>query len=886
MPAVTAPRIGSYEIVSTLGAGGMGEVFRAWDYRLQRDVAIKVVKGSTSDPEWQQRFLQEARAAGGLNHPNILTIHDVGVEEGVPYLVTELVDGESLQSLIKSRALPLDRALDLAVQILDGLVAAHQAGIVHRDLKPANIMITKAGRVKLLDFGLAKQVSRAADSAPRDLTEPGLIIGTATYMSPEQARGEPVDVRSDQFSFGLILYEMLAGTPAFDRGSAVRTMAAIIDEECRPVSALNPSVPAPLVWIVDRCLAKDRDNRYASTFDLFFDLKAVRDRAKDLVSSQPAPTAKRHSRIPLCIAVALCAVLTGLLGRALWLSRETVDFNQYRLLPLASSGVFEGEPAWSPDGKNIAYTGDVGRVRQIFVRNLSAFAAAQITRGLQDCTQPFWSADGTRVLYISAEQSGVPALWSVGATGGAPRRLRSNVVAASISQDGKLAYLQPEQGEGISLWVAPSAQSPDAKRYGQGDWLKRSFSRGYLAFSPDGKSIGLWLATWTGKSEFWLLPFPSGEPRRAFTFEDGIYPFHWMPDNRRILFGGAVPGAIGSDLHIADLQTGRFIPISRTTRDALQPALSPDTKHIAFTIAEHDFDVWHASVANPDLQPLISSSRNEYSPAWSPVGNQLAFVSDRTGRVQIWVKTFPDGWARPLVSAKDLNRGWVSSFDDLSYSADGQRLAFTATRAGTHSIYVFNSAGGPLVKLTTDDAEERSPSWSPDGNTVAFADNTKNGSWLATASSGGDGSPTLVRKFASVHNVRWSPRGDLIACNTRDTLFLVSPDGTVAKAASTAQWLTFDWLDNGTKLIGVVRQADGSRVLASLDVASGAVAELAQMDLPSVAEIGRISVARQRGEIALAASRPRGDIWTVEGFPGSRSVASALSNLFMLPSSK
>lgn len=191
MTVVAGNRIGRYEIVSALGEGGMGEVFRAWDYRLQREVAIKLVKASSGDPEWQRRFLQEARSAGGLNHPNILTVHDVGLEDGIPYLVTELIEGEPLRNILKKGRLPLPKSIDFALQIVDGLSAAHRAGVVHRDLKPANIMVTKAGHIKLLDFGLAKQLNAAPGEQIAELTEPGLIIGTATYMSPEQARGEP-----------------------------------------------------------------------------------------------------------------------------------------------------------------------------------------------------------------------------------------------------------------------------------------------------------------------------------------------------------------------------------------------------------------------------------------------------------------------------------------------------------------------------------------------------------------------------------------------------------------------------------------------------------------------------------------------------------------------
>lgn len=859
--------IGPYEILAPLAAGGMGEVFRAWDYRLQREVAVKVVKNPGGDPEWQQRFLQEARAVGGLNHPNILTVHEVGVDGAAPYIVTELIDGDPLRSMLKSGALPLKKALDIAIQILDGLVAAHAAGIVHRDLKPANIMVTKAGLVKLLDFGLAKRI-HATPRQAKELTEPGLIIGTATYMSPEQARGEQVDIRSDQFSLGLVLYEMLTGIAAFDRGSAVSTLAAIVNEDCPPITSASP-IPRPLAWIVERCLMKDRACRYASTFDLYYDLKLLRDRLND-VEPAPPPQARKSTRLaPLVTCISACLLLAALAGRLLWISKDRVDLRQYRLSPVATSETFEGEPAWSRDGKNIAFTADVGHVRQVFVRSRSAHAAAQITRSAQDCSEPFWSLDGSQVLYLSMDESGAPALWSVGASGGEPRRIRTGVMAASIAPTGAFAYLRPEPGEGLSLWIAGSPSSSDARRYSQGDWSRRSFSRGYLSFSPDGKSIGVWLATSSGLSEFWVLPYPTGQPRRAFTFEDGVYPFQWMPDSKRILFGGALPGSIGSDLHIADIASGHFLPITKTTQDAEQPAISPDATQIAFTVAENDFDLLQLSTADPALKPLVSTSLNEFSPAWSPVGSQIALATDRTGVAQIWLKSVSDGWERMLLSAKDLGSSWISSFNDLSFAKDGQRLAFAANRAGSHSIYVFNSAGGSPIKLTTQTEEERAPSWSPDGNSLAFAVNTKGEWWLATASSGGGSAPKLLRKFPSLHDVRWSPTGALIACNTHNALLVVSPDGQNMKTVSTAQWQTFDWDQKGITLIGIVHHADGKRFLASLDSATGKLTEIAMLDLPSIAEIDRISISPDGLHIALAASKPRGDIWMLEGFPGT-----------------
>jgi Tol biopolymer transport system component len=565
----------------------------------------------------------------------------------------------------------------------------------------------------------------------------------------------------------------------------------------------------------------------------------------------------------------LCLAIAGFSARLFMAGQHSIDLRKYRLSPLATTGVYEGEPAWSPDGKNIAFTEVVGDVREVFVRNLSAYAAAQITHSARDCGQPFWSPDGTRIFYIGSDDAGESDLWSVGASGGAPQQLRKNVKAAAIGPNGALAYLAIESGEGLSLWVAPDARSSQAARYKNERWPYSSFSDGYVSFSPDGKSIGLWLASGRGSSELWTIPYPAaGEPRRALTSEDAVYPFHWMPDSRRILFGGVLPGTIGADLHIADLATGEIVPITKTTQDALQPAISPDAKHIAFTVSEHGFDLLQATLADPTLKPLLASSLNELSPAWSPVNSQLAFVTDRTGTPQIWVKSIDDGWERPVVSAKDLGRSWVSSFGDLSFSADGQRLAFTASRAGTHLIYLFNFAGGPLIQLLSQIEEERSPSWSPDGVSLAFALNRNGHWWLATASSSGNTTPSLIRQLPSIHDVRWSPAGNGIACNTRDALFLVSPDGQQIKTISNAQWVTFDWLKDGSGLVGILRHPDGSRFFASVDVATGSLRELGALNLPSLAEIGRISLSRQTQRIALAVSKPRGDIWMLEGFPG------------------
>ncbi|MEX0878766.1 MAG: serine/threonine-protein kinase [Thermoanaerobaculia bacterium] len=283
LPAGT--RLGPYELLSALGAGGMGEVYRARDTRLAREVAIKVLPAELSaDEDRLRRFEQEARSASALNHPNIVTVYDIGRADSVSYIALELVVGETLREILAAGPLPLKRTLSIAAQVADGLAKAHAAGIVHRDLKPENIMVSKDGFAKILDFGLAKLTQSETGSVDRSRattlageTEPGVVLGTAGYMSPEQASGRAVDFHSDQFSLGAILYEMAGGERAFAGASTVETLVAIIRDEPRALASVNPKAPAPLRWIVDRCLAKDPEGRYDSTRDLARDLQSLRE---------------------------------------------------------------------------------------------------------------------------------------------------------------------------------------------------------------------------------------------------------------------------------------------------------------------------------------------------------------------------------------------------------------------------------------------------------------------------------------------------------------------------------------------------------------------------------------------------------------------------------
>jgi eukaryotic-like serine/threonine-protein kinase len=380
MTLPSGARLGPYEVIAPLGAGGMGEVYRARDTRLSREVALKVLPAElAADPGRLKRFEKEARAASALNHPNIVTIYEIGQADSISYIAMERVEGSTLRELLVSGSLPMKKLLQVATQIADGLAKAHEAGIVHRDLKPENVMATKDGLVKILDFGLAKLTQSVTGSGEgsqlqtETKTSPGMVVGTASYMSPEQASGEQVDFRSDQFSFGSILYEMATGKRAFSRKTGVDTLAAILNEEPEPISAVNSQAPAPLRWIVERCHAKEPEHRYASSADLARDLSSLRDHVAELSSGSGARVAPPTSRrlFPRRLLFGALILLAGAgLG---WVAARSIRQKPplYSRLTFRRGEIFNAR--FNPDGQTVSYTAArVGRDPHIFTSRMDS----------------------------------------------------------------------------------------------------------------------------------------------------------------------------------------------------------------------------------------------------------------------------------------------------------------------------------------------------------------------------------------------------------------------------------------------------------------------------------------------------------------------------------
>jgi len=747
-PAVwpmTTKTISHYEILAPIGEGGMGVVYRALDTRLGRPVALKLIRpDGPIDGESRKRFVQEARAASALNHPHIVTIHDIGQDQGVDFIAMEFVAGASLAWVIAQSQLRIEDGLKYAVQIADALTAAHAAGILHRDLKPANIMVSDKGSIKVLDFGLAK-LTESVEFKPIDErastgtapaggqlhTEEGTILGTAAYMSPEQAEGKPADARSDVFSFGAVLYEMITGRRAFTGATRMSTLAAILTRAPEPPSHVVRGLSPELEKLIVRCLRKSPERRWQSMADLKVALEDLREEtdSRSLVEAVVSVPARRWTRelIAGLAVVAIGALTFGLWWRASRTQPEAVP--RPFLTRLTSDVGWTDHPAISLDGKFLAYASDrsgEGNL-DIWVQPIPDGAPVRLTRHAADEVDPSFSADGSRIAFQSSRPGG--GIYVIPTLGGEERLLAARGFSPRFSPDGSwIAYGVAEQGGG-RIYVAPAAGGPAIP-------VAAGFYRVQApVWSPDGRYLLFWAqrhrdappennVDWYVSAISGGVPVPADARRvlmreRFQAFQGLPLPDAWVREGNRILFHGNV-GDSSNMWQIALSPENWHVngtPQRATfgTTDEAAASVTSDGRMV-FISRTMGADIWsvpidanRGSVEGP-RQRVTEDAADDYDPTLSDDGTTLVFRSRRAGRFSVALRRLGTSAETVLTRMPEDHYPAVSR--------DGTKVAYSFRQNGKMPIFVVAASGGTPEQVCDDCGEVEA--WSPGGDQIMY----------------------------------------------------------------------------------------------------------------------------------------------------------------------
>ena len=710
-------RLGPYEIVSFLGEGGMGRVYRARDARLAREVAVKVLDPAwAADPDLLSRFRNEARAVSALSHGNIVVVHDVGEADGIPFFAMELLEGPTLREVLGQGRAPLRKALEIASQVAEGLAAAHARGVVHRDLKPENVMITKSGVAKILDFGLAKLRSpQAKDPGPgasSAVTHPGMLLGTAGYMSPEQATGRPVDFRTDQFAFGAILYELLSGRRAFRCATDVETLAAIIRDEPEPLPPAEANLPVPLRFILARCLAKDPEDRYASTRDLARDVAQLRDwLSQPSLAAQVAvaPPARRRG---WAWAGALAATLAA--GAAIPLLLRPREQDPPRLRSLTYSGA-DSFPAASPDGGTIAFTSSRDGTSRIWLKQVSTGAEVALTEGPDG--HPRFSADGSSVLFARMAASG-PSLYRVSALGGAPRKVLDDARAGDWSPDGKrLAFVRSVREPGTRPVYLVGVAAAD----GSGPRIVETIEAQEVSpprWSRDSKRIAL--AHGYGAALVWsfLVLDPDGSERRVLhpPYVLGAVSAPAWSNSGALLYAqsDAVDGTPSGRLVLQEVRSGRARILLRALALGGGSVDLAGSGRAVVTLQRVRGNLREIPLSDPSAARwLARGDCDDRQPFYSPDGARVVFSSNRDGQLDVWDVSPKTGSVRRLTD--HASEDW-----DPRVAPDG-RLFWSSKRSGSFEVWTAEGDGSAPRQVSHDGVDAENPTFTPDLAWIVYA---------------------------------------------------------------------------------------------------------------------------------------------------------------------
>jgi eukaryotic-like serine/threonine-protein kinase len=673
MPLTVGSRLGRYEIVAPLGAGGMGEVYRARDATLGRSVAIKVLPPSyAASPEYRERFAREARAISAVDHPNVCALYDVGSDAGIDYLVLQLVEGETLAQRLRRGPLAVSEVLAVARQIAAGLEAAHDRGVLHRDLKPANVTLTAAGEVKILDFGLAqlRRPDPGEEGATRTMpmTEPGTLLGTVDYMSPEQVRGQPLDRRTDVWSFGCIVFEMLCGHGPFAAPSPADVMAAILRRD-PDWGVLPRDTPAGIRRLMRRCLARDLVARLRDIGDARLELDAPDGDETLPAARSTLPVSRVTTMVPWIIATLALVALAG----DVWLRGRTGagagGGAAMRFSAITNLSGVEAQPALSPDGRSVAFVSNQGGQWDIYVCLVSGGPLIRITNDRNVESWPRWSPDGTQLLYTRLNESGLTDVWVVSALGGPARRLIPNALSG--------------------------------------------------AWSPDGRHIA-----YSSGNAIWICDANGANPRAVTVSEAPV--IHYQPafshDGRSIAFVKRRAGPYG-EIFVADVETGRTRALTHDGALAQSPDWSADDRSIYFSSSRAGtINIWKQPVAGGAAVPITAGQGADADLDLSGDGRRLVFSSYHVNLNIAEISLSGTSAGRIQWLTHDAARGESAP----CYSHDGRKIAYFSTRFGAEreGIWIMDADGSNATHLVDDDTINVFPRWSGDDRELVFASRT------------------------------------------------------------------------------------------------------------------------------------------------------------------
>lgn len=815
----------------------MGEVWKARDSRLDRVVALKTSKAAFDD-----RFEREARAVAALNHPNIVAVYDVGRDHGISYLVTELVEGDTLRVLLERDRLPLRRAIELGAQIADGLAAAHQIGIVHRDLKPENIMVTKEGRAKILDFGLAK---REQGETVDTVTSEGSVMGTVGYMSPEQARGKTADARSDVFSFGAVLYEMLAGRRAFEAESHPETMTAIIKEDPKE---LPGSIPQGVRNCVFHCLEKEPGNRFQSSKDLAFALHALTGSGAVAAVRDAGPQARPWWKWATFAAAAAAVFFAGM-----WQLTRQAPFptEQLRFLSFLADPDAEMAPSFSPDGKSIAYWRMRPGGRALYLKAFDNPEPVLLTTDWgrfagPQTGAPFWSADSARIYY-----TGGRAVFVIGAAGGTAQTVVDDVETAVMTPDGQALVVAKRTEQGYQLAVSsPPGSALQPLKY---DLSALGTSQvQLLSFAPGGGKLAL-----RARTELWVLPYPSGTPKRVEHL-DQVGSVSWFPDGRHVLVTGSWKGTVSRLLEL-DTEGSEMLALEQGTQAVGSAQLGPDGHRAIAALGSPARDIVEIGADGKFVAERLASALPESAPSWSPKGDRFAYVVALGEGSQ--VRLTESGMDQSIILASGLKGNPQPHF-----SPDGGRVAYAEPR----QIWVTPAAGGRPVGLLGKEYANAvlAIAWSPAGDWIAFAEGVNGRARLRKVSASGGVPPVEVKSGIVVRPmVSWSADGKWLAYPGPEGIHVVSPDSGEDRLIWKGSTMALQFGGQGSVLYSLARTEEEKSTLSSVDVATGRELRTVVAQLDGKTAPRSFSPSPDGTRFLVEVLRPNSDIWLIEGIP-------------------